>query len=298
MKTRLLILLLTICQLSFGQDLRYKNELIDLARIYRNFHFSNNLPDDAMAQLNAISSPELAVSIKFIREVIRPNNNIATKEYLTKPDSVTLKNLYVIRGINYTMHDANPPDFMQVADSLLSENTDYNELLSSYYGMIFTSVGNKNKPFDMSNVNFTLWDYNLQNDTEKGIFFLESMETFGTMIWGYMNIPKPPNYKLAMEYIDKYPKYNGQPYYQYLDLNFKDFKLTTDKRKPKESFKKYYLNKYMNTLLYNAICLSQKKKNEEKKFDVMMGSILHNESYWQYYEDPDLLRSIFVKVKE
>lgn len=298
MKTKLLILLILISQISFAQDMKYKNELIDLAKIYRNFHFNNNPPTEVFDQLNSISSPGLQVSKKFIAEVIKGNNKIATREYLTKPDSVTLKSLYVMRGLNWNMHEANAMDNLILADSLLNEKTDYYELLSCYYGIIFTSVGNKNKPFDMSQFNFTLWDYNLQNDIEKGIFFLESMDTFGSMIWGYMNIPNPPNYKLALEYIDKYPRYNGQPYYQFLDLNFKDFKLTTDKRKPKESFKKYYLNKYMNTLLYNALCLSQKKKNAEKKLDVMMGSILHNESYWEFYEDPDLLKSIFVKVKE
>lgn len=298
MKTKLLILLILISQIAFAQDMKYKNELIDLAKIYRNFHFNNNPPTEVFDQLNSISSPGLQVSKKFIAEVIKGNNKIATREYLTKPDSVTLKSLYVMRGLNWNMHEANAMDNLILADSLLNEKTDYYELLSCYYGIIFTSVGNKNKPFDMSQFNFTLWDYNLQNDIEKGIFFLESMDTFGSMIWGYMNIPNPPNYKLALEYIDKYPRYNGQPYYQFLDLNFKDFKLTTDKRKPKESFKKYYLNKYMNTLLYNALCLSQKKKNAEKKLDVMMGSILHNESYWEFYEDPDLLKSIFVKVKE
>jgi hypothetical protein len=298
MKTRFILVILFLCQLVFGQDATYKNELIELAKIYRNFHFRNTPPQDVFNQLNKISSTNLLTSKDFISELIKTNNSISTKKYLTKPDSVTLKSLYIIRGINWNMHEADPKDNLIVIDSLLNEHTDYFELLSCYYGMVFTAVGNKNRPFDMSTVNFTLWDYDLENDTEKGIFFLESMETFGTLIWGYMNIPKPPNYKKALDYINKYPKYNGQPYYQYLDLNFQDFKVTTDKRKPKDSFKKYYLNKYMNTILYHSMCLSQKKKYKEQRYDLLLGSIIKNESYWQYSETPEIFEQIFKKVKE
>lgn len=285
-------------QLCYGQTSTFKSDLIDMAKIYRNFHFANNPPLDIDDQFKRITSPDLAVAKEFLSELIKTNNQIASKKYLTKPDSATLKNLYIMRGLNWNMYEDTPADNELVADSLLHEKTDYNELLSCYYGLVFTSVGNKNKPFDMSQYNFTLWDYNLQNDTEKGIFFLESMNTFGTLIWGYMNIPKPPNYKAALEYIDKYPKYNSQPYYQYLDLNFKDFTITNDKTKPKESFKKYYLNKYMNTLLYHCVCVAQKKKREREKMDVLLGSILRNESYWGYFDNREILENIFKKIKE
>jgi hypothetical protein len=298
MKIWILTVFTFIIQICHGQATLYKNELIDLAKIYRNFHFSNNPPSNVFEQLGLLGSPELVTSKKFISEIIKTNNQICTKEYLTKPDSITLKSLYIIRGLNWNMHEANAVDNKLVVDSLITETTDYNELLACYYGMLFTAVGNKNKPFNMADYNFNLGEYNLQNDTEKGIFFLESMNMFGTLIWGYMNIPKPPNYKLALDYIDKYPTYNSQPYYQYLDLNFKDFNLTTDKRKPKESFKKYLINKYMNTLIYHCLCLSQKKKNEQKRSEILLGSILRNESYWDYFDNKEVLASIFQKVKE
>jgi hypothetical protein len=298
MKVKILIVFILIARMSYGQVAQYKNELIDLAKIYRNFHFSNNATANIFDQLNSIKSPQLVTSKKFIAEIIKTNNQICSKEYLVKPDTITLKSLYIIRGLNWNMHEANAIDNGLVVDSLITEATDYNELLSCYYGMLFTSVGNKNKPFNMSGYNFNLGEYGLQNDTEKGIFFLESMDMFGTLIWGYMNIPKPPNYKMALDYIDKYPTYNSQPYYQYLDLNFKDFNLTTDKRKPKESFKKYLINKYMNTLMYHCLCLSQKKKNEQKRSEILLGSVLRNESYWDYFDNKEVLASIFQKIKE
>ena len=180
----------------------------------------------------------------------------------------------------------------------MSEHIDKNELLHCYYDMIFTSVGNKNKPLKMSKTNFNLDEYGLEDDTEKGIFFLESMNMFGTMIWGYMNVVNPPNFKAALEIIKQYPMYNGQPYYQYQDLNFADFKLTLEKRKPKESFKHYYINKYLNTLLYHAYCLSQKSNKKEEMQKVMLGSIMKNESYYKYSENPGAFQAIFHKVQQ
>ena len=64
-----------------------------------------------------------------------------------------------------------------------------------YYSMLFASVGNKVNPFNFSKIDFKLNDYNLANDTEKGIFFLECMDYCGKTIWGYMNVVKPPNTK-------------------------------------------------------------------------------------------------------
>jgi len=300
MKTKLILAVILICQSIYGQDDSYKKELVEITKIYRNFHFRSEPPESVFQQLNSYSSKDLASSRDFIAELIKSNNQIATKKYLAKPDTVTLKSLYIIRGVNWNMHDADGKDNFAVIDSLMNEKTNYYELLSCYYGMLFTAVGNKNRPFDMSSTNFTLWDYNLENDTEKGIFFLESMETFGSLIWGYMNIPKPPNYKKALEFIELYPTYNSQAYYKYLDLNFPDFKVTTDKNKPKKSFKKHYLNKFMNTIIYHSSCLSQKKrkKDKEKRYEVLLSSIVKNKSYWKYSDTPKVFEQIFNKVAE
>jgi len=280
-----------------GQS-QYNIELIKLSEIYRKYHFSNDPQKGVFKKLKKIQSSELKKSRDFINELIKTENKIATKKFLTKPDSITLKTLYIIRGLNWNMHESEPKEEAFILDSLLKEQTDYYELLSCYYGMLFTSVGNKNRPFDMSKTNFKIEEYNLIDKTEKGIFFLESMETFGTMIWGFMNIPKPPNYKKAMSFINKYPHYNSESYYQYLDLNFKDFILTKDKTKPKESFKKYYLNKYMNTVLYHAMSLSKSNGTQEEVYEILLGSIIKNESYWKYSETPEVFESIFKKVKE
>ena len=284
---------------SYSQDAdkKLKDQVIELAKIYHGFSFVNTPSNSTADRLAAIDNKELKPSVEFIGESIKSNNNIATDKYLVKPDLLTLKYLFIIRIVNWNLFEADPVDNYGLIDSLTKSDLNKYELLSCYYEMIFMSVGNKNRPFDMSNINFDLSKFGFEDDTEKGIFFLISMHAFGTFIWGYMNIPKPPNYKAAIDIIDKYPAYNGQPYYQFSELNFKDFDLTIDKREPKTGFKKYYINKYLNTLFYHSACLGQKKKGKDEQQKVMLGSILSNESYYKYSDTPEVFRSIFQKIK-
>ncbi len=283
------------CAASKAQSLNA--DLIKLARIYRNFHSFNNSPGAVTEQLNSVTTTDLSTARDFVAEAIKSNNNLTDKKYLTKPDTATLKHLYTIRMLNWKMFEDKPVDYNAVIDSLNSHPTSNYEYVSCYYNMIFTSVGNKNRPFNLSHNDFNLDGYNLADDTEKGIFFLEAMNMCGTYIWGYMNIVNPPNYKEAYKYIEKYPKFNGMPYYQFHDLNFTDFNLTLDKTKPKESFKKYYINKYLNTLLYHGYCLAKKNKTEKRQ-QVMLGSILRNDAYYKYSDHPEVFEQLFKKVSQ
>ena len=295
---RTIISLIIILLATAGFSQPSNEDLISLAKIYRNYHFANTPPEKVFLELKTNQPEELIRAAEFLSELIKSDNSIISNKYLTKPDQKTLEYLYVIRSINWNLAEADPIDNNVLIDSLNNNPTAYLELLSCYYNMIWVSVANKNRPLKMADVNLEINDYGLENDTEKGIFFLVSMRTLGQFIWGYMNIAKPPNYKSAMENIKEYPTFNSEPYYQYQYLNFPDFKLTLDKREPKKSFKKYYIDKYLNTLLYHTICLSQKKKYKEEKEKVMLGSIMRNESYYKYSENPDTFRKIFKRIDE
>jgi hypothetical protein len=163
--------------------------------------------------------------------------------------------------------------------------------------MLFSGIGNKNQPFDLSKIDFRIDNYELKNDTEKGIFFLKTMQFCGTTIWGYMNVVKPPNYKKALQYINNYPKFNGQQYYQYLDFGFEDFEMEIEKDKGIESYKHYYINKYYQTLLYHMMCLNQKKKYKKKRENLLLGSILKEKNYYKYSKNKETLESFFRTMK-
>lgn len=297
MKKLILLLLIIAGSLTGLKASELNNDLIELAKIYRNFMFRNSPITTTFEQLSEIKTVELTNSTKFIKETITTNNKLTSTDFLKLPDESTLKYIYIIRRVNWNIREEKPKDTNELILELSDSEIPRYELIDCYYDILFSGIGNKNRPFDLSSVDFQMFKYGLQDDTEKGIFFLKAMDLCGTLIWGYMNIVKPPNYKKAMPIIEKYPKFNGQPYYQYLDFGFADFKMKIVKDKEKESYKSYYLNKYYDTLLSHLGCLSQKKKYKEKRTDLLLGSILKENNYYRYSKKKEVLESLFTTIE-
>ena len=243
------------------------------------------------------SSGEYLYTVDFIKETITTNNDLTTNKFLTLTDEETLYHIYIIRRINWNIREEKPKDNDELILELRNKNIPRYELIDSYYSMLFSGIGNKNQPFDLSSVDFRIDDYELKNDTEKGIFFLKAIQFCGKTIWGYMNVVKPPNYKKALQYIENFPKFNGQKYYQYLDFGFTDFEMEIEKDKGTESYKHYYINKYYQTLLYHMMCLKQKKKYKKERENLLLGSILKEKNYYKYSKNKEILESFFTTMK-
>ncbi|MEO1054768.1 MAG: hypothetical protein AAFX87_29315, partial [Bacteroidota bacterium] len=124
-KLFLTLIFVQLTLVSFSQP--SDEDLILLAKIYRSYHFSNVPANNVFDQLNSLESEELKTSASFISELIKTNNSIATKKYLTKPDKNTLENLLIIRSINWNLREADPIDNSQLIDSLRNSETDYLE---------------------------------------------------------------------------------------------------------------------------------------------------------------------------
>jgi len=292
-KLKYIILCLVLNQIGYNQNSDYKAELIKLAEIYKKYHVVKPTTE-VFAKLDSISSKELQGSKLFISELIQENNRITDSIYVVKPDSSTIRNLHLIRGLTWNMFNKeyfNESKKEYGLESLISENIDYKEQFANYYSMMWTSVLNKNKPFDMSKVDFNLNDYGF-NKNEKAIFFLESMETLGTMISGYFYID-PPNVNKAMEFISKYPTFNSEQHYKFKELDFEDFVFTYSSKKPKGSYKMYLMNKYMNTILSHAICLSENPENQDELQEIIQNSIMANKTNWRYSETPQVFEQIY-----
>lgn len=244
-----------------------QSELVLLAEAYHKYHYTNNIDNSIFEKIDKISSPELFKEKEFIAELIKPNNDILNVKFLTKPDITTLENIFIIRALNYNMFKDKPIKNNKVIEQVKSEQISYQEMLSTYYNMIFGVLINKHEDLDLSQKSFDLVNLNLTTKQERGIFFLTSMERFGSDIWGFMNIPKQTDYDSALEVINRYPKYNGEEYYKYNDFDFSDFLITVDIRKPKVSYKDYYLKKYLETLSYHMEIMkfNQQKETTEKQ---------------------------------
>lgn len=294
MRITFTILLTILTSFVYSQE---KQKLIDLGKAYKNFMFRSEPPKETLKNLKENMPIGLLKTSDFILQTLTTKNDLLKTEFLKLPDSKTLKNIYIVRAINYNIRKEDQIDNTKLIDSLELKAIPRNELVDAYYDILFTGVGNKNQPFNMKKINFELNNYNLENDTEKGIFFMECMNLCGTSIWGYINIPKPPNYKEAYNLIELYPKFNGLNYFEYTDLNFPDFEMIINSDKGKESYKGYYLNKFYETLLYHLICIKNGFGSEKDFEKLLITSILKEQSLYKYSNNREILESLFKTVE-
>lgn len=296
-KSFFLFILLTVV-ISVIASQEDQGKLIKLGKAYNNFMFVNNPTDDYVKDLKVSTSEDMSTTAEFIIQTIIPKTNIIDKDYLTLPNEQVLKNIYIIRSVNYNIHAKEPITHEHLVDSLTNTTIQRNEMIDAYYGMIFASYGNKVKPFNMSKINFTIDDYKLQNDTEKGIFFFRCMEFCGKQIWGLINIAKPMNTKGAYKNIKKYPKFDGLKYYQYNDFNFPDFEMVIYTNRGQESYKSYFVDKYYEVLLNHLLCLKKENRPEKGYHELLLGSILRDKDLYKYSKNKDLLNSLFTEIKQ
>lgn len=269
------------------------DKIFQLGKAYKDFMFRNEPTKAELKNLRADVPNDIKAASDFILEAITPGNKLLAQKFISRPDDQTLRFIYIVRAINLNLREENQIDNNKLIDSLASKEISVNELLDNYYGMLFTSVGNKNQPFDFSKVDLMLNDYQLKNDTEKGILVLRCIDYCGRTIWGYMNVVKPPNTGKAYELIKKFPKINGRPYYQNSDFFFPDFEIIIEKDKGNQSYKGYYLNKYYEVLLSHLIALNKEGGTEKEKNDLLLGSILKDRSLYKYTKFKETLEDLF-----
>ena len=295
-KTTLTLLATCLTLLTFGQ-VTENQKLIELGKAYKDFMFRNEPTKDILKDLTADVPTNLRTTTYFIIQTITTKNKLLTKTYLSRLDDQVLKQIYIIRAINLNLRNENQIDNNKLIDSLSNTDIPNYELVDNYYGMLFTAVGNKNQPFNLSKTNFIMKDYNFKDDTEKGIMFLRCIDLCGKTIWGFMNVVKPPNTSKAFDNIKKFPKFNGQAYYQYTDLYFTDFEMNIVKDKGIQSYKSYYLDKYYEALLSHLICLNKEGGPEKEKNDLLLGSILKERNLYKYTKHKETLEDIFKEDK-
>ncbi len=294
MKIRFTILITILTSFAYSQE---NQKLIQLGKAYKNFMFRSEPPKETIKNLKENTPNSLLKTSDFILQTLTTKNDLLKTEFLKLPDNKTLKKIYIVRAINYNIRKEDQIDNNKLIDSLELKDLTRNELIDTYYDILFTAVGNKNQPFNMRKTNFELNNYNLENDTEKGIFFLECMSVCGKFIWGYINVPKPPNYKEAFNLIELYPKFNGLNYFEFTDLNFPDFEMIIDSDKGMVSYKGYYINKFYETLLYHLLCLKNGFGSEKDIENLLITSILKDQRLYKYSKNKEVLESLFKTVK-
>jgi hypothetical protein len=295
-KTFLTLLIACLIANGYGQSIENK-KLIELGKTYKNFMMANEPTKAIIADMNSDLPDSLKIATAFLIQTVTTDNKLLDKEFLTLPDKKVLKNIFIIQAVSQNMIDGSNIDNDKLIDSLKNKTILKYELVDNYYNMLFTATGNKISPFNLSKSDFELKEYNLADDTEKGIFFLQCMNHCRTFIWGYMNIVKPANTKKAYDLIKKYPKFNGLDYYQFNDFAFTDFEMNIEKDKGMQSYKTYYIDKYYELLLYHLICLKGEGAKEKEINSLLLGSILKDNNLYKYTTHKEILESIFQEQK-
>lgn len=237
-------------------------DFIQLAEAFHKYHSIRNVDSIVIKELEKINSTENDQSRDFIAELIKPNNQTLSDKYLKKPSLKTLKSFYIILQLNYNMYSSNPIDNEKVIKKINFDNISEEELLVKYYGTLFGNLVNKIEVIDFSVVNFDFEKLKLKTKTEKAIFFLIVIERLGAYYWANEYLSEVEDSDDIKNIIKRYPKFDNKEYFQFNDFDFDDFLITVDIRKPKTSFKNYFLKDYIGTIQYHFKELKAKLNNE------------------------------------
>lgn len=276
---------------AFGQQLNDDQEIVALAKFYRTYHGLSGSEDAALiAKYQGTKFEHVAA---FIQEAAKPNNRIIEREYLSCPDSATLKIFHTIIRVNYNMYEADPEDNTAVAEAYLSRDVSRHEQISAYYSSLFVSVINKNRPFDYSQRNWALDSLGFKDEKEKSVFFLVFIDKLGSQLSSYLKAMRGPNWTGIEDYAPLLPLINGKPYYQFDEFYFKDFEMNIYKQD--RNFKEYYLPIFYDVLVAHLLMLEQKQRPTTEINDLLLTSILSKEQYYKYCRRMDVITSHFTK---
>ena len=191
MKKTLIVLFIFLTSWAYSQE---NEKLIDLGKAYKNFMFRSEPPKETIKRLKENTSSDLLTTSDFILETLTTKNNLLKTDFLKLPDSKTLKNIYIVRAINYNIRKEDQIDNNKLIDSLKSKEIPRNELIDAYYDILFAGVGNKNQPFNLKKVNFELDDEQVQGNFTN-IFTGEMVDLSANKqielnAWGYLVLEK------------------------------------------------------------------------------------------------------------
>ncbi|RNC85665.1 MAG: hypothetical protein ED557_02520 [Balneola sp.] len=270
------ILLLSIC-FTYGQSNNIDLEnLVKIGEIYSSN--VNASGEELSESLESLRGPELDKLINTLIAVGSADENLLTKEFLSKPSFKELKYWYVLREIHYNNLSEDPEkrSSIQVAEQTLEEDLDSRWLLSNYYYRIRGGIAKLFNENDLRNYNIELDTYGLQSETEKAILFFEIVEA---LTGRFQVLQMMNNHDKVLEFADKLPSFNGKPYYEYTSFSFADFEWIGYEKI--ESYKERHLGDLYSSINSHFTALYTKEKDEDFR-NLYFNSILFIPDYFKY----------------
>ena len=291
MNRLLVCLLLLLPSVAVAQDEATVSAVVELQTLYGANLMGGGAQPDLDARLAASgASPAVAA---FFGAGLR-GAPVLAPEHLALPDRETLEVIYAVDAVHQTSRDEPRPDPASVAREALVREHDVHLLAHNYYGMLFTFVGNKVRPFDLSGYDFDPLSYTGGDAELAAIFYLEAMEMSQKHIWGLLNIAQPPNYSGAAEMIAGYPRFNGQPYYAFKGLDPGEFEAHLDgETRP---YRAHYVNELYKTLLYHLRVIMEAGGTRDEAVNLIKRSAISRPEYHRYFESPEVLASLLAQA--
>lgn len=280
--------------MTYGQTESQEFEnLIELGDVYsKNV---NATGDDFKTSVNKLRTSNLNHIIDVLIAVGQGDEILLTKEFLTKPNNTELKYWYVLREIHYnnTSEDNEPRPNNIVAKEVLENVIDERSLLDNYYYRIKGGIAKLFNKADLSEYNFNLNDYGLENETERAMLYFALTDAM-TQRFKVLQVLKKSD-KL-LEFASKLPTFNSKPYYEYTSFDFDDFNwVGYDKI---ESYKQRHIGNVFQSVngYFSAFA---DKKNVKNMRTIYFNSILSKPKYFEFSGDmKNDLKEIYSKSQE
>lgn len=284
------LLLLTLCT---GQAMSQLTDtefgrLVELGELYSR---NQNFYDTTFAeQAEEIRIEKFGHITDVLITLSQKDSSILSNSLLKRPSNEELKYWYVIRDIHYNLVDTDnaPRKTVDVARESLIKEVDEKWMLYSYYYQIHSGLSFAFNEVDFSKLDITIERYDLKNDVEKGIFYLNVMQSFLTR---FRVLNMLGNAEAILEFAAKMPKVNGESYYNYTNFDFEDFKIDFA-GEGKESFLKRELGAVYAGIFSHFIALVDQGKMDQAR-RLYSNSILSKKAYFKYSADKKDLKKIW-----
>ncbi len=256
-------------------DTDFKN-LVAIGEISAND--PNASTKDLDKSLKKLRTPKLSHVVDVMLLLDGEDMALLTPKYLERPDNEELQLWYVINEIAHNMQkdNANPKPNNEVAKDILGKKIDERWLVDNYYNELYGGIAMLFNEKDMSKVNFDIDNYDLKDATEKAIFFLNMTRPL-LQRFQVLNHMKNPD-KL-IEFAGKLPKFNGKPYYTFINFDFEDFDYPSAGEMA--SYTATGLGQYYGSLMCHFMALAEKGMSAETR-EIYFNSILYIPKYFKY----------------
>ncbi len=226
-----------------------------------------------------LRTPALDPVIDVLIAMGKADKKLLEKQFLSKPSPQVLRYWYALEEIehNSSADQIDRQSNLAVAKNALVASVDNRWLLHNYYSNLHVGLAMLFNDKNLSQYNLDLNNYGLANTTEKAICFINITHAFTQR---FLVLQMMKNDKGLLNYTQKMPAFNGNPYYHYRAFDFEDFDFL-DAQDQVQSYKKYCLGTLYSTLnAHSEALVESEKQNELKK--LYRNSILFQPTYFPY----------------